>query len=78
MTGLVRCFGASPKKFGGWLDWYTKIIPRAFNSGQIDGICLHMNPFIGPPYEDKSLTLAELISLLDETKETNYADYLGV
>ena len=37
-----------------------------------------MNPFIGPPYEDKSLTLAELISLLDETKETNYADYLGV
>jgi hypothetical protein len=73
---LGALFGVPPARFSGWLDWYKQVVPRAFNAGQIDGLCLHMNPFIGPPYSLEAITLPQLISSLDVTTDSNYGDYL--
>jgi hypothetical protein len=76
---LGALFGSPPAKYkGDCLAWYSKVVPRAFNAGQIDGIILHMDPFLGAPYTaNPAITVPQLISELEQTKETNYADYLG-
>jgi hypothetical protein len=69
-------FAGPPSRFASSLEWYSQIVPRAFNAGQIDAIVLHQNPFIGPPYTPQAITLDELTSKLETTTQRNYADYL--
>lgn len=59
--------------FGEPLATYRKCIPRAFNSKQIDAICLHQNMVL-----DQGITLTALEAGYDVTTETNYGDYLTV
>jgi hypothetical protein len=74
---LGGLFGKPPAKYVSWLDWYKKIIPRAFNSGQIDSIVLAMNPFMGLPYApNPPLTLAQLVSQLEITTDKNYGAFI--
>jgi hypothetical protein len=70
-------FGSPPKKFTGWLDWFRRIVPRAFNAKQIDSVALHMNPFVGPPYATELITLNDVVSQLEQTNESNYSAYLS-
>ncbi len=69
-------FGNPPKKFASDFDWYLKVVPRAFNSRQIDAIVLHQNAFLGPPLGPRSVTLEELIGGLEVTTESNYGAHL--
>ncbi len=70
-------FGNAPSKFGNAIDWYSKVVPRAFNSKQIDAIALHQNSFLGPPLSPRYVTLEELIGGLEDTSESNYGAHLA-
>jgi len=70
-------FGGPPARFTSSLQWYSQIVPRAFNAGQIDAIVLHQNPFLGPPYSAEAISLEGLTADLVKTTESNYADFLA-
>lgn len=53
--------------FGEPLSVYRSVIPRAFNSGQIDAILVN---------KDCPASLSQLDSSLEVTDQTNYGDYL--
>jgi hypothetical protein len=69
-------FGNAPKKYATAVDWYSKVVPRAFNSKQIDAIALHQNAFLGPPLSPRSVTMEELIGGLEDTSESDYGSLL--
>lgn len=77
MGERIGCqFQPKPPRFATALEWLSKIVPRVFNSGQIDALLLTENPFLGPPYAPQEIRLEDLIDHLEKTEEHNYPDYL--